>query len=257
MFKGITRWALMIAIAGAMVAPAILHAQASSQKTVRISILGDSIDADEPPARPIQGWGTYLQSKLANAQVTNLALSGRSTKTFLLGDMDKEGKERGLPKNWIKAQATPADYWIIKFGGNDSHPATQDKHTDPDTDYTANLKTMIVTARKLGIQPILVTPPDRPKWKVTPTANEAYSIEPYAKAMRRLAKEENVPLIEMFDYSHELYTSLGPNLKNYVPPELGGHLNRDGANMVAQWMAGQLVKIVPQLKLAAAPEVTK
>jgi lysophospholipase L1-like esterase len=126
---------------------ATLCAQAT--KPVRITLLGDSIDSDEPPDRPIQGWGTYLQSKLIGAKVTNLALSGRSSKTFLHGDKNPDGT-RTEPKNWTKAQQTPADYWMIKFGGNDSHPKTEDKHTDPDTEYAANLKLFVETARKLG-----------------------------------------------------------------------------------------------------------
>jgi len=271
MHKVMLRWtlgmmaALMLPIAmQAQTAPApfratcFLDTGSPAAGTVRITILGDSIDADEPVERPIQGWGTYLQSKLQNAKVANCASSGRSTKTYMLGDLDKTGTTRGAPKFWNKAQTIPADYWLIKFGGNDSHPSTEDKHTEP-AEYAANLKIMIETARKLGIKPILVTPPDRPPWLgPAKTDSSQYSIAPYAVAARSVAKEENVPLIDMFAYSHEWYASLGTDgLKKYVPMELGGHLNRDGANLIAEWVAEQTAKIVPQLKLAAAAGSTK
>lgn len=225
---------------------------AAAAGPVRIVILGDSIDSDEPPERPIQGWGTYLQGKLVNVQVTNLALSGRSTKTFLHGETNKDGAHNP-PMNWIKAQSTPADYWIIKFGGNDSHPATEEKHTDPDTEYAANLKIFIDTARKLGIKPILVTPPDRPVRNGIVAGNNMTAIGPYADAARRVAKEEDVPLIDMFTFSHETFGKMTvEEMDKMLPPELGGHLNLAGANFVAQWMAEQLVKVLPQLKLASA-----
>jgi len=258
MLRSALRWTLtIVAVAVVLGAPLLTRAQAAESHAgpVCITILGDSIDANEPPERPVQGWGTYLQSKLVNAQVTNLALSGRSTKTYLQGDLGKDGK-RGEPKGWIKAQATPADYWIIKFGGNDSHPSTEDKHTEP-AEYAANLKIMIDTARKLGITPILVTPPDYPSW-LSPATGETgpYAITPYANAARRVAAEEKISLIDMYAYSHTWYTSLGPErLENYLPVALGGHLNLAGANVIAAWMAGELVKIVPRITLAASQDI--
>ena len=248
-------WWMAVMLALLLVMPMFTMAQ--TRPSIRITILGDSIDADEPPDRPIQGWGTYLQSRLTGAQITNLALNGRSSKSFLHGETNKNGMHND-PKNWIKAQATPADYWIIKFGDNDSHPASDERHTNPDTEYAANLKIFIETARKLGIKPILVTPPDRPSWANALAEGAGFSpIAPYAEAARRVAKEEKVPLIDMYAQSHEWFTSLGPTvLPQYLPPELGGHMNKAGAEMVAKWMAVQLVKIVPRLKLAPSLTTT-
>jgi len=217
-------------------------------KPVRITILGDSIDADEPAERPIQGWGTFLQSKLSNAAVTNLALSGRSTKTYMHGDHLPDGRFVE-PKRWMAALQTPADYWVIKFGGNDSHPATEEKHTEP-AEYAANLKIMVSEARKRGIKPILVTPFRRPFGKDGKLGTE---LDSYADAARSVATEENVPLIDMYAYATEWFTSLGPaGLQAYVPKELGGHMNRAGAESMAGWMAQQLVKVIPQLSLVAS-----
>jgi len=239
---------VMAAVAVAMSWPPQTHAQ---NGPVRITILGDSIDADQPAERPVQGWGTYLESKLQNVRVANYASSGRSTKTYLRGAAGAGGKHIE-PKFWIKAQATPADYWIVKFGGNDSHPATEEKHTDPDTEYAANLRVFIETARKLGVRPILVTPFRRP---FRSNGQLSAELEPYAEAVRVVAKKENVPLIDLYKHATDWFTSLGPaGLQAYVPKDLGGHMNRAGALLIAQWMAEQLVKIVPVLRLAATPE---
>ena len=239
----LARWALSLALTAAILSCASAQ---DSAHTVRITILGDSIDADQPPARPIQGWGTYLQDKLTNAHVANCASSGRSTKSYLYGETGKDGRQIE-PKFWIKAQATPADYWLIKFGGNDSHPVTEEKHTDPSTDYPANLEIFVETARKLGVRPILVTPFRRPFGSSGRLSSE---LEPYAAAVHRVAQSQNVPCIDLYAHATEWFLSLGPQgLQAYVPRELGGHLNRDGANRVAQWMAEELVKIVPALQL--------
>lgn len=242
---------LLATLAMVVVQPPRMTGQTAT--SVRITLLGDSIDADQPPERPVQGWGKFLQEKLANAKVTNLALSGRSTKTYLTGDLQKDGVTRTEPKYWIKAQATPADYWVIKFGGNDSHPPTQDKHTDP-PQYAENLKTMIATARKLGVKPILCTPFRRPFYKGALTPE----LDVYADAARQLAKEENVPLIDVYAHATEWFTSLGPDgLPQYLPKDLGGHMNKAGANLMAEWMAEQLVKVIPGLKLAPPAAATK
>lgn len=241
----------LLAVAPLTVLLFVLRVDAQAQHPVRITILGDSIDADEPPTRPIQGWGTFLQSKLVNASVANLALSGRSTKTYLQGDL-KDGV-RGEPKFWNRAKSTPADYWVIKFGGNDSHSQPADKHTDP-AEFAANLKIMVDTAHKLGIKPILCTPFRRPfkKGVLTP------ELDTYADAARQVAQEEDVPLIDVYAHATEWFTSLGPEkLTDYLPTELGGHMNRAGAEMMAQWMAEQLTTIIPGLKLAPATEAGK
>jgi lysophospholipase L1-like esterase len=226
---------------------------AQAKSNVKITILGDSIDADQPTERPMQGWGKYLQEKLANATVTNLAQSGRSTKTYILGDLEKDGVTRTEAKGWTEAQATPADYWVIKFGGNDSHPATQDKHTDP-PEYAKNLKTMIEAARKLGVKPILCTPFRRPfkHGVLTPELDE------YAEAARKVAQEEKVLLIDVYAHATEWFTSLGPDgLPQYLPTDFGGHMNRAGAELMAEWMAEQLAKVVPSLELASKSSATK
>ena len=215
---------------------------------VRITLLGDSMTADQPASRPIQGWGTYLEARLKQAKVLNLARSGRSTKTYLHGHTGTNG-EKVLPVDWTKAQVAPADYWLIKFGGNDSHPATEEKHTEPE-EYAANLRHFVREARQRGIKPILVTSIRRPFGRSGHLTEE---LKPYAEAVRAVAKSEGTPLIDLYAFSTQWFEELGPQgIVRFLPADLGGHLNRDGAELVAGEVARALAVIEPRLKAKAA-----
>ena len=212
---------------------------------VRITLLGDSMTADQPGARPIQGWGTYLEARLESAMILNLARSGRSTKTYLHGHTGTKG-EKVLPVDWTKVQAAPADYWLIKFGGNDSHPATEEKHTEPG-EYAGNLGVFVREARKRGITPILLTSIRRPFDR---TGHLTRELEPYAEAARDVALKEAIPIIDLYAYSTVWFEKLGPQgIVKFLPSELGGHLNREGAELIAGEVARRLAAIDPRIKL--------
>src|SRR5262245_27320233 len=93
-------------------------ARANAQTPVRIVIIGDSTVCDYPDSRPERGWGQFVQERFNDSvKVVNLAVSGRSTKTFI-----QEGR-------WQQALAEKPDYVVIQFGHNDSHPAQNPEAT--------------------------------------------------------------------------------------------------------------------------------
>lgn len=101
---------------------------------------------------------------------------------------------------------------LIMFGLNDSLSLTPDQ-------YKANLKIMIRKLKRKGIKPILLTPnyTNRPWWNP--------SIEPYVKAMRRLARGQRVPLIDVwqgFKNHPAIHTLLDADAAH--PNELGHNL---------------------------------
>ena len=84
------------------VLPVALLCAMTSPAAVKIVLVGDSTVDDQG------GWGTGFHSSLSpEVQVTNLALNGRSSKSF---------RDEGA---WAPALAAKPDYILIQFGHND------------------------------------------------------------------------------------------------------------------------------------------
>src|SRR6187399_2452045 len=89
---------------------------------VHIVLVGDSTVAEGG------GWGPGFRDAFGpDVRVTNLALNGRSSKSFL-----DEGA-------WAPALAARPDYILIQFGHNDGPGKGPERETDPATTYRANL----------------------------------------------------------------------------------------------------------------------
>jgi lysophospholipase L1-like esterase len=235
---------IILAILTALIFSCSIPLRADSLATnaparVRLTLLGDSMMAVQAESRGPQGWGTYLDKYLPNVQVTDLASSGRSSKSFMLGDMQADGTIKP-PLKWPQVLATPADYWLISFGGNDLKPGF--RYTDPTGSYTADLTIYIDEARKRGITPVLITPTHH----VAPRDGSPEPLAPYAEAVRQLAKKENVPLMDLYDFTTQWYVKEGTNVVKYQPPEYGGHFNHVGAEIFAAEMARQFSRIEPR-----------
>src|SRR5437879_13236188 len=77
------------------------------------------------------------------------------------------------------------------------------------TSYKADLKKFVAEARKRGGIPVLVTPVQRRTFdhngKITNSHGD------YPEAVRQIAREENVPLIDLNAMSKTLYEAWGPD----------------------------------------------
>ncbi|WP_339075500.1 cellulose binding domain-containing protein [Teredinibacter turnerae] len=158
-------------------------------------LAGDSIVqtyTDTSSTRDQAGWGQMLREQYnTNVTVNNLAIGGRTARRFI-----EEGR---LDTIW--SNASTGDYLLLQFGTNDSHRTatyvidgvTIPYYLDPQTDFKDYLKLYIDGARNRGIHVGLVTPTPR---------NSAYctggnGTGAWAQAMRELADEEGVPLIDL------------------------------------------------------------
>ena len=112
-------------------------------------LCGDSTMADYPLERaPMMGWGQKLQPLLPdNALVENLAVCGRSSKSFI-----DEGHLAA-----IAPCLRSGDKLVISFSHNDEK-ADPLRHTDPETTFPEYLNRYIDLALEKGAEPILVTP---------------------------------------------------------------------------------------------------
>jgi len=178
-----------------------IHALAQQKgKPITIYLAGDSTVADYPPSlAPRAGWGQVLPT-MVDQQVTirNYAKRGRSSKSFI-----NEGR-----LNKILSQIQKGDYLFIQFGHNDEKFRYQKLYTNPNTTYKVYLKKYIEGARKKGAIPILVTSVQRMSFSSDGQALETHGR--YPAAMKALAREENVPVIDLAAKSKKLFQQLGP-----------------------------------------------
>ncbi len=163
---------------------------------MRIFICGDSTAASYNPAETrMVGWGQLLGDFLPGVTIVNLAMAGRSTRTFLA-----EGRLQPV------GEAQRGDLVLIQFAHNDENEKKPERYAAPWTDFTENLRYFIRFAREKQAVPVLLTPICMRIWqdgKLQPTQGD------YPAAMRAAASELDVPLIDLYTERFRLVASLG------------------------------------------------
>lgn len=200
-----------------------------------IFVCGDSTAATYPPENaPITGWGQVLGEFFPGATVSNHAVGGRSTKSFLA-----EGRLIAIEK-----AIQPGDILLIQFTHNDTSDLVW-RHTDPHTSFVNNLSIFVDTARLRGAIPVLLTPIPRRWWREGRLTNAHGE---YPEAIRRLAMTKNVPLIDVLAEgeraihemgeaaSEALYMNVAPGLYPAYPDgnRDDTHTQRAGAELFAR-----------------------
>lgn len=174
--------------------------RAASPQDPVLYMIGDSTMANKPviPPNPERGWGQMFSGYFKDdLRVENHALNGRSTKSFLA-----EGHWAAIT-NKLKA----GDWVIIQFGHNDEKTNAVGRGTAPFGEFKANLVRYIEEARAFKAEPILATPVVRRAW-TNHTLIDTHG--DYVEAVRQVARQKNVPLLELHTLSQELVKSLGP-----------------------------------------------
>jgi lysophospholipase L1-like esterase len=160
-----------------------------------IYIIGDSTVEDNKP--PFRGWGWAMPEYTAEGvAVRNHGLSGRSTRSFVnegLFDPVREGMQEG-------------DLLLIQFGHNDEKEDAE-RHTDPDSSYKEFLTMYCRAAQEKGALPVLITSVSRRFFIAG--GDMLYTHGEYPRAVRELARELDVPLVDLKAASRALYLSLG------------------------------------------------
>lgn len=215
----------------------MLGALFSTQAAVSIYTIGDSTMADyDPSTYPDQrGWGQmFKQFFTGDITVNNAARNGRSSKSFY---------NEGL---WatVLSKAVAGDYIFIQFGHNDEkdNGASGEVGTTP-AEYAEYLGKYITEARAKGAIPVLLTPVVRCYFSgETITAKGAHDLSTgdtelnYPKAMRSVATEMNVPLIDHTVLTKQLaeeYGSAQAKSIIYVQTD-NTHLSVTGAMLYAR-----------------------
>lgn len=166
---------------------------------VNVFLAGDSTASNYEITRsPRAGWG-QLFGRFFSSDVTihNHATSGRSAKSFI---------DEGRLKE-IEEKIASNDYFLIQFGHNDSKK-DEKRHTDPYTTYKEYLACYIEVARNNGAFPILLTSIQRRSFDEKGRLIETHG--QYPAAMKEVAIDLDVPLIDLNQKSKRLFEELGP-----------------------------------------------
>ncbi|MYW66555.1 rhamnogalacturonan acetylesterase [Streptomyces sp. SID8379] len=221
-------------LAAAVASPAAARSHRVDRRTLFIA--GDSTAAQKyTDAAPETGWGMALPFFLADRiRVANHAVNGRSSKSFV-----DEGR-----LDAILAAIRPGDFLLVQFAHNDEKSADPTRYTEPWSTYQEYLKLHIDGARAKGARPVLATSVERRKFDADGNAQPTHG--DYPAAMRALAKEEGVALLDLQALSLALWQRLGVEETkvyfNWTGTEQDNtHFNPPGAIAVARLAARELL----------------
>lgn len=163
----------------------------SAAAPVKIVLVGDST------INPEGGWGPGFRASFSNGiEVVNLAANGRSSKSFRA-----EGR-------WAKAIAEKPDYIIMAFGHNDVAGKGPDRETDPKTTYRDNMIRYVEEAKAAGAIPVLATSIVRRSFDAEGKFKPD-TLVPYVEETRTIAREKNIPLLDMYSLTLAQAEKLG------------------------------------------------
>lgn len=157
-------------------------------------LCGNSTVVDQDK-EPWASWGQMFTYWLTDeAAVANYAESGLTASSFYAQNRLKK----------ILTLAKPGDYVFIEFGHNDQ----KEKNAGAGAYYNFAhiLKTYVDQIREKGATPIFVTPTQRRAWdgnKIKETHGQ------YPDAMRFVAKDLGVQLIELHDMTRTFFEAMG------------------------------------------------
>ncbi|WP_339736400.1 rhamnogalacturonan acetylesterase [uncultured Sunxiuqinia sp.] len=232
------QWSILILVL-------ILEACTGVQKPIDVYMVGDSTMSDKKAeVYPETGWGQVFD-EFFDEQVTvhNHAVNGRSTKSFIT-----EGRWQT-----VLDSLKQGDYVFIQFGHNDQKDQDSARYTDPYGTYSQNLEKYVRESRDKGATPILLTSIVRRKFDENGQLLDTHG--DYPLAMRAVAKELDVGLIDLQKLTADLVQSMGdePSKEVYLWTEPNDrfpegrqddtHLRVVGAKKVAELVANELVKL--------------
>ncbi|MFE9625855.1 rhamnogalacturonan acetylesterase [Streptomyces sp. NPDC006527] len=219
------------------VAATATPARASSGRPRTLYIAGDSTAAQKfADAAPETGWGMALPFFLhKDRPVANHAVNGRSSKSFV-----DEGR-----LDVILASIRPGDFLLVQFAHNDEKTTDPTRYTEPWTTYQDYLRLYVDGARARGARPVLLTPVERRRFDTA--GNAVPSHGDYPAAMRALAEEEGVALLDLQALSLALWQRLGAEgtktYFNWTETEQDNtHFNPPGAIAMARLVATELLR---------------
>lgn len=216
-------------------------------------IAGDSTVTDQTaaypylPGRSYCGWGQMI-SYFVNDQmaVSNHAHSGLTTESF------RSENHYDILIERIKED----DICLFQFGHNDQKLM----HLMAEGGYRERLTAYVNEIKEKGAIPVIISPLARNSWKANGEDIEYNDLlAPYSAECARLAKELDVPYVELHDRAMEFVLKLGRDkAKSYFFPSDYTHSDDYGAFLFASFVYAGLAKVglmeEKELDIWTAPE---
>jgi lysophospholipase L1-like esterase len=243
--KGVLHWDDKLTLEFGGPRPCVFTLEITRVKNaITLYVAGDSTVTDQT-REPWGGWGQMLPRFFkAGVAIANHAESGESLKSFVA--------EKRLEK--VLSTMKAGDYLFIQFGHNDQKE--RGANVGAFTTYKASLKLFIAKTRKLGGIPVLVTPIARRFFEGEGTIRN--TLGDYPQAVREVAAEEKVALIDLNARSARFYESLGPEKsKTAFVGNDNTHTNAYGALELARCVADAIGESKLDLAKYLVDEVRK
>ncbi len=199
-----------------------------------VFILGDSTVCDQS-GEPFCSWGQMLTRFFKpEVAVANHAESGETVAS-------SAGAGR-LKK--VLSLMKPGDYLLMQYGHNDMKNTTA-------AAYGSLLKSWVAQVQAKGGIPVLITPMNRHTFQGDVVTN---SLKDFPDAVRTLAAEQKVALIDLNAMSKTLYEALGPQGSINLFEHVGSDLSKFDATHHCNYGAYELARcIVEGLKANNLP----
>jgi lysophospholipase L1-like esterase len=197
----------------------------------KVFLASDStVQAYDTSEAPQAGWGMFIQNYFTQDVIfANHSIGGRSSRSFI-----EEGRLDAILNVICKD-----DYLFVQMGHNDATKDRPLRYTEPYGNYKDFLRKYINGARTHGAEPVLITPVGRFHYENCVFIND---FADYCAAMKQVAEEMDVPLIDLMQKSLDLYSRLGPDetKKMFMVSHNGTdytHFTIKGANSIAALVA--------------------
>lgn len=208
-----------------------------------IVLFGDSTTAKRGP---VNIYANHLSRELKEDKVINAGVPGNTTK-MARARFEKDVLSRN------------PSLVVIQFGINDS---TVDVHRTPPAkesrvsleDYEKNLRYFIASLKEKGVKVIVMTPNPlrwtkrlkelygKPPYKADDPDGFNVTLSKYAAAVRRIARLEKIPLIDV-DAEFKSYAKSGENCSVDDLLLDGMHPNNKGHKIVADLLIAEIRKL--------------
>jgi lysophospholipase L1-like esterase len=236
---GILRWDDKLTLEFNGAAPRIRSLKVEAASVPTVFLAGDSTVTDQP-YEPGASWGQMLPRFFKPiVAIANHAESGETMKSFI----------SGLRLAKILSQIKAGDYLFIQFGHNDEKKNWPQTYVEAHTTYKAYLKAFIAEAKLRGATPVLVTSMQRRNFDAQKKIKNTHG--DYPAAVREVAHEENVALVDLEKMSIAFYEALGPD-RSPLAFSAGGKDPTHHNNYGAYELAKSIVQGIREAKLPLA-----
>ncbi len=255
------KWFLSILFVSLMSAISV-----SDTTSFTIHIVGDStVCTYKSSAYPQTGWGQIIGSFFdgSRVQVNNVAIGGRSSKTFI-----QDGRLESL-----KANMKSGDFMLIQFGHNDRYLNSNARQVPFDS-LGYWLQQYVDVAKEVGVTPIFVTPMNM---NMGTNGRNVFTEYNVVAKMLELAKSNGVPYVDLNTRSYNAYSinwksayvsryqfkyflpGEYPNYPSGMTTDGSTHFQESGSISHSQWIVEELENALNEnyLSVTSKAELTK